>query len=694
MKDFKAKAKFLWDIADLLRGHYSQADYGTVILPLTVIRRLDMVLEPTKAAVLTDYERLRDKSPDVLERMLNSRTKLKFHNRSNFSFSDLANDADNIGDNFRNYLNGFSAEVRQIIEYFSFNDQIRKLEEFDLLYLVIKRFASQDATNKVFKKITSLEMGYVFEELIRKFAEASNATAGEHFTPREVIRLMVNLLFADDKDVLTTPGIVKTIYDPACGTGGMLSVAEEYVVNPLDGLNPDAKLELFGQEINPESYAICKSDMLIKGHKAENIKFGNTLTQDGLTGVQFDYMLSNPPFGVDWKKVEKKIRDEHASQGWSGRFGAGLPPISDGSLLFLQHMVSKMKRNTGGSRIAVVFNGSPLFSGGAGSGPSEIRRWLLENDLLEAIVALPDQLFYNTGIATYIWIVTDRKKPERRGKVQLINASGSQFDDKNNPFYVKMPKSLGNKRKKISEPDEDDLTAKPQISDITRLYDEFEEGRFCKIFNNTDFGYRRITIERPLRLRFQVRELTDDELTALLFNKSLLEADVLEWVNALRTEFGTDAYYDFNEVRRRVKSMLKSPALKDSEIMTVVSLLCQVDPEAAEVRKERSKPDDRTAGPPSPFEVDANLRDYENVPLRENIYDYFKREVLPHVPDAWIDTDKKKRDERDGEVGIVGYEVNFTRYFYEYKAPRSLTEIKAAILALEEKTAGMIRQIL
>lgn len=683
MKDFKAKASFLWSIADLLRGHYSQADYGTVILPLTVIKRLDMVLEPTKAAVLADCEKFKDKSPDVLERMLNSRTKLKFHNRSNFSFTDLANDADNIGDNFRNYLNGFSAEVRQIIEYFSFNDQLRKLEEFDLLYLVVKRFASQDATNKVFKNMEPLDMGYVFEELIRRFAEASNATAGEHFTPREVIRLMVNLLFADDKSILTAPGILKTIYDPACGTGGMLSVAEDYVKE----LNSDARLELFGQEINPESYAICKSDMLIKGQKAENIKFGNTLTQDGLESVQFDYMLSNPPFGVDWKKVEKKIRAENAEQGWNGRFGAGLPPISDGSLLFLQHMVSKMKRNTGGSRIAVVFNGSPLFSGGAGSGPSEIRRWLLENDLLEAIIALPDQLFYNTGISTYIWLVTDRKTTERKGKVQLINASGSQFDDKDNPFYVKMPRSLGNKRKKISEPDDKEPTARPQISDITRLYDAFEPGPFCKIFAATDFGYRRITIERPLRLRFQVRDLTEDELTALLFNKNILEADVKEWINALRLEFSNNVYDDFNHVKKRIKGMIVSPALSGSVLTAVVDLCCEIDPEAVAVRKDRPKPDDA-----SPCEVDANLRDFENVPLLEGINDYFAREVLPHVPDAWIDT--KKRDERDGEIGIVGYEINFTRYFYEYKAPRSLTQIKVEILALEAKTAGMIKEIL
>ena len=686
MNDFKAKATFLWGIADLLRGHYKQSDYGNVILPFTVLRRLDLVLESTKADVLAYYELNKTRTPDVLEPLLNNRTKLKFHNRSKFDFVELAKDADNIGDNFRNYLNGFSTGVREIIDYFSFNDQIRKLEEYDLLYLVVKKFA-EPKTNEMFRGVSSLEMGYVFEELIRKFAELSNETAGEHFTPREVIRLMVNLLFADDRDILTKPGILKTIYDPACGTGGMLSVAEDYVQQ----LNAGAKLELFGQEINPESYAICKSDMLIKGHKAENIKFGNTLTQDGLAGVQFDYMLSNPPFGVDWKKAETKIRLEAASQGWNGRFGAGLPPISDGSLLFLQHMVSKMKRNraasgTGGSRIAVVFNGSPLFSGGAGSGPSEIRRWLLENDLLEAIIALPDQLFYNTGISTYIWLVTDRKKPERRGRVQLVNASGSAFGDKDNPFYVKMPRSLGNKRKKISEPDDEEPMAKPQISDITRLYDAFETGPFCKIFNNSDFGYRRITIERPLRLRFQVRDLTTDELAELQRSKRLTTADVQDWLDTLREEFGMDAYPDFNDVSKRINELLRSPALKNPAAQAVVNLLCQTDPEAVEVRRYKPK-----AGEPI-YEADSDLRDFENVPLLDDIYDYFNREVLPHVPDAWIDL--KKCDERDKQVGIVGYEINFTRYFYEYKAPRSLADIKDEILALEEKTAGMIQEIL
>lgn len=444
MKNFKEKANFLWSIADLLRGHYKQADYGKVILPFTVLRRLDYVLENTKHDVLVAYEKHKDKKPEVLEHILNNaasskETKLKFHNRSKFDFYELAKDANNVAANLRNYINGFSIGAKEILDYFSFEDQIKKLDEYDLLYLVIKRFAE---AGESFKGVNSIEMGYIFEELIRKFAELSNETAGEHFTPREVIKLMVNLLFINDKDILRRPGIVKTMYDPACGTGGMLSVAEEY----LNKLNPDAKLEVFGQEINPESYAICKSDMLIKGQNPTNIKFGNTFTQDGLEGETFDYMLSNPPFGVDWKKAEKYIKDEFNNRGFAGRFGAGLPPISDGSLLFLQHMIAKMKRSSGGSRIAIVFNGSPLFSGGAGSGPSDIRKWIIENDMLEAIIALPDQLFYNTGIATYIWIVTDRKSLERKGKVQLINATGTAWnedgEEKSNSFYIKMGRSL------------------------------------------------------------------------------------------------------------------------------------------------------------------------------------------------------------------------------------------------------------
>lgn len=587
MNNFREKANFIWSIADLLRGHYKQADYGKVILPFTVLRRLDMVLEPTKKQVLEAYQKHK-KKPGVLEPILNGVAKVKFHNRSKFDFNELAKDHNNIAANLRNYINGFSISAREIIDYFSFDDQIRKLDEYDLLYLIIKGFVKKGDT---FQEVDTMEMGYIFEELIRKFAELSNETAGEHFTPREVIRLMVNLLFVNDKDILRKEGIVKTLYDPACGTGGMLSIADEY----LHDLNPGARLELFGQEINPESYAICKSDMLIKGQNPANIKFGNSFTQDGLEDENFDYMLSNPPFGVDWKKAQKHIKDEYENRGFAGRFGAGLPSISDGSLLFLQHMISKMKRGSSGSRIAIVFNGSPLFSGGAGSGPSNIRKWIIENDMLEAIIAMPDQLFYNTGISTYVWIVTDRKSPERKGKAQLINASGSDWPegDKNNPFYLKMMRSLGNKRKEIG----DGRDGKPdQIAEITKIYSEFEEGPYCKIFDNEDFGYQRITVERPKRN------------------------------------------------------------------------------EKGEIEKDGK-------GNPVP---DSNLRDYENVPLKENIEEYFKREVLPHLPDAWINHGKTK----------TGYEINFTKHFYRYKPLRSLEEIRADILALEKATDGMIKEVI
>lgn len=578
--NFREKANFIWSIADLLRGHYKQADYGKVILPFTVLRRLDSVLQPTKKNVLAAYEKHKGKKPEILEPILNNAAKAKFHNRSKFDFAELAKDHNNIAANLRNYINGFSISMREIIEYFSFEDQIKKLDEYDLLYMIIKRFSE---SNGIFKDVESIEMGYIFEELIRKFAELSNETAGEHFTPREVIRLMVNLLFVNDKAILRKQGIVKTMYDPASGTGGMLSVAEEY----MHELNPDARLEVFGQEINPESYAICKSDMLIKGQNPSNIKFGNTFTQDGLEGEVFDYMLSNPPFGVDWKKAEKYIKDEAANKGFAGRFGAGLPSISDGSLLFLQHMISKMKRSAGGSRIGIVFNGSSLFSGGAGSGPSEIRKWIIENDMLEAIIAMPDQLFYNTGISTYIWIVTDRKSKERKNKVQLINATGADKEDKDNPFYSKMLRSLGNKRKEIHE---------EAIKLITEIYGEFKEGPYCKIFDNDDFGYNRITVERPKR------------------------------------------------------------------------------DEKGNIEKDRK-------GNPVP---DADLRDFENVPLKEDVEKYFKREVLPHVPDAYIDHGKTK----------VGYEINFTKYFYKYKPLRSLEEIRKDILALAAETDGMIKEVI
>ena len=593
MKNFKEKANFIWSIADLLRGPYKPADYGNVILPFTVLRRLDVILEPTKKKVLEAYYQHKSKKPVIYEPILNNIAKAKFHNYSKYNFIELAKDANNISANFHNYLNGFSTEAKEIIRHFHLENEIKKLDESDILYLVTKRFAE---AGQMFEGVSSMEMGYIFEELIRKFAEASNETAGDHFTPREVIKLMVNLLFVNDKEILRKKGIVKTLYDPACGTGGMLSVAEEY----LHELNPDAKLEVFGQEWNDQSFSICKSDMLIKGQNPNNIVFGDSFTKDGFEDETFDYMLANPPFGVEWKKSEKFIKDEFATKGFAGRFGAGLPAISDGSFLFLQHMISKMKRSKGGSRIGIVFNGSPLFSGGAGSGTSEIRKWIIENDMLEAIIAMPDQLFYNTGISTYIWIVTDRKEKERKGKVQLINATGSDpaksrtgAEDKENPFYSKMLRSLGNKRKEIHE---------QAIKRITEIYADGKGTAYCKIFDNEDFGYSRITVERPKRI---------------------------------------------------------SPPLGEPE-------------GAIELDKK---------GNPLP---DTDIRDFENVPLKENVEEYFKREVLPHLPDAWIDHSKTK----------IGYEINFTKYFYQYKPLRSLHDIRKDILALEEETLDMIKEVI
>ncbi|MDQ3847051.1 MAG: type I restriction-modification system subunit M [Bacteroidota bacterium] len=569
MNNFREIANFIWSVADLLRGDYKQAEYGKVILPFTILRRLDCVLEPTKAKVLARVPAVEKLGIQNIDPVLNKEAGQTFHNRSKFDFNKLIGDSAGILENLKDYIHGFSKDTRDIFEKFEFEKQIHRLDNKNLLFAVVKRFQEMDLHPS---RINNMQMGYIFEELIRKFAELSNETAGEHFTPREVIRLMVNLLFINDRDILTQKGILKTVYDCACGTGGMLSIADEYVSE----LNPDARLELFGQELNEESYAMCKSEMLIKGQKPDNIKYGNSFTQDQLPDHTFDYMLANPPFGVEWKKVEKEIRTEHEKKGFSGRFGAGLPRISDGSFLFLQHLISKMKQTETGSRIGIVFNGSPLFTGGAGSGESEIRKWIIEGDMLEAIIALPDQLFYNTGISTYIWIVTNRKAPERRGKVQLINACS---------FYQKMTRSLGNKRNEISD---------EQIKTITRIYGDFTEEEYCKIFDNEDFGYYRLTVERPL----------------LENGKPVMD------------------------------------------------------------KKGTLKPD-------------ADLRDYENVPLKEDIEAYFQREVKPHVPDAWIDQSKTR----------VGYEINFTRYFYKYQPLRSLEEIRADILKLEQETEGMIHQI-
>ncbi len=664
--NFKERANFIWSIADLLRGDYKQSEYGRVILPLTVLRRLDCVLDPTKAKVLDALPKVKKFSPTAAEEVLKRKAKLSFYNKSKFDFQRLAADPNDIAANLRNYLNGFSRNARTILEHFNFIEHIERLDKSNLLYKIVKRFAEIDLHPD---KVKNIEMGYIFEELIRKFAEISNETAGEHFTPREVIRLMVNVLFLNDKDVLTKKGIVKTIYDPACGTGGMLSTAEEYLLE----LNPDADLRVFGQEINPETYAVCNSDILIKGQNADQIKFGNSFTQDGLKDEKFDYMLSNPPFGVEWKKVEAEIRKEHDKLGFTGRFGAGLPRISDGSFLFLQHMISKMRSANGGARLGIVFNGSPLFSGGAGSGESEIRRWIIENDMLEAIIALPNQLFYNTGIATYIWIVTNRKEKKRKGKIQLINAAS---------FFQKMSRSLGNKRNEIGD---------KHIAEITRIYGNFKKGEFCKIFDNNYFGYTRVTVERPLKLNFmaipeRIARLENESVFKNLAkskkkgNKALTENETGEkYQKLIKDALGSLNAKKIYKNREKFIDDLKSAFEKNGD--NVKSPIIKMIIKALSERDETA---DVCLDAKGNSEPDSEQRDYENVPLQDDIEKYFKREVLPHVPDAWMDRSKDK----------VGYEINFTKEFYKYKPLRSLEEIRKDILALEKETEGLLEEVL
>jgi type I restriction enzyme M protein len=674
-------AGLIWDIAELLRGDYKRSDYGKVILPFTVLRRLDCVLQPTKAAVLEAVPEAVARGDKAADFRLNKIAGYTFHNRSRYTWSLLLSDPNAIAANLTHYVNGFSANIREIFEYFSFAEQIIKLDKSsaDLLYQVVVRFGTIDLLPR---HVSAHDMGNVFEELIRRFSEQSNETAGEHFTPREVIKLMVDLLFQEDRAILTQDGIVRTLYDPACGTGGMLSIAEEY----LHELNTGARLEVFGQELNPESYAICKADMIIKGNNAANMKFGNSFTSDGLADKQFDYMLSNPPFGVEWKKVETIIRAEKDAQGWAGRFGAGLPRISDGSLLFLQHMLSKRKDTTEGTRLAIVFNGSPLFSGGAGSGESEIRRWIIERDWLEAVIALPDQLFYNTGISTYIWIVTNRKSAERQGKVQLINAAG---------FFVKKRKSLGNKRNEIG----DGTGGNPnQIAAIVQAHGAFASGPHSKIFDNQDFGYRRITVERPLRLSFALTPERLAKIKTLTLPEEVKSRALTALTPALpapspsltgeggepqRAGRGSSVYQSraaFLPVVLALYVAAKLSPPSPRHLRLILEKALGVSDETAEKFTE----DDGKDIP------DPDLRDFENVPLKESVTEYFAREVLPHVPDAWINT--SKRDETDGGVGVVGYEIPFTRHFYEYTPLRPLDEIEADILTLETRIQGMLRE--
>lgn len=649
----QTNATLIWSTANLLRGDYKQSEYGKIILPFTLLRRLECVLEPTRDAVLAENE-ARKNLGVPMEPFLTRKSGHSFYNTSKYTLSKLLSDPNNIRENLESYINEFSPNAREIFEKYEFTVQIDKLDEVNLLYLIVEKFASLDLHPDT---ISNHEMGLMFEELIRKFAEASNETAGEHFTPRDIVRLTTSLLFSTDDDVLTKKGIVRSLYDPTAGTGGFLSSGTEYVHE----LNPDATLVTFGQELNGESYAICKADMMIKGQAVENIKHGNTLSDDQLPDMKFDYMLSNPPFGVEWKKVQKSVVAEHQEQGYNGRFGPGLPRVSDGSLLFLLHLISKMRpKSEGGSRIGIILNGSPLFTGGAGSGESEIRRYILENDLLEAIIAMPNDMFFNTGIATYIWILSNNKPAHREKQVQLINASDMGSD---------MRKSLGSKRKFIDE---------EQIDDIVKLYGENEPSDISKIFNTTDFGYRRITVERPLQLSYYPHD--EERIEALKNDKAFVKladlgADILKALESIED----DKIMSRTEFKKALDTHLPSK-LTAAQFKLIQKHIAEHDDEAELCRDSKGR-----------LEANPDLRDYENVPLSEDIYEYFEREVKPHVPLAWID--EKKKDAKDGEVGIVGYEIPFNRHFYKYTPPRPLEEIDAELETLTKEIMEMLREI-
>lgn len=687
MAGFQGKVGFIWSVADeILRDDFKRSKYPDVILPFTVLRRVDCVLEPTKDKVLEQYESLKDRL-DKLEGRLTRVSGHFFFNVSPFTFSRLLEDPQNVGKNLRAYVNGFSDDMREVLDRFKIRNTIDQLEEKGLLYQTVQKFAS---INLHPHAVPNHEMGTIFEELLRKFNEQTNENPGEHFTPREVIKLMVRLVLNGDAEILEKEGVVRSVYDPACGTGGMLSIAEDYV---RERINPTAGIRLYGQEINDETYAVCVSDMLIKGDEddAKNIKSRSSLSQDGHRGATFDYMLSNPPFGKDWKK-ERVFIEEEAERGVAGRFGAGLPRTSDGQLLFLQHMISKMKRpEDGGSRIAIVLNGSPLFTGGAGGGESEIRRWILENDWLETIVSLPTQLFYNTGIATYVWILSNRKDPERRGKVMLVNGAATEKagGKEAEVFARKMRKSLGDKRNELGE---------DHIDRLVELATSFEENEYAGIFDSTDFGYRRITVERSLRLNFQasperIARLHDEKtFQNLAVSKKKGMAGEIEAeagksqqaaiLDALKGLYPERLYRDRREFERDLDSALKAAGVKLGAPVkkAILSSLSERDPEAEVCTDRRGNP-----------EPDPELRDAENVPLSEDIHDYFEREVLPHVPDAWID--ENVRDPKDGGIGKVGDEINFNRYFNRYEAPRPLEEIDAEIKSVEAEILEMLREV-
>ncbi len=678
MTNFRGRANFIWGVANLIRDSFKRGKYQDVILPLTVLRRVDSVLQPSKQEVLTTYKSYKDKL-DNLDDLLQQASGYAFYNTSKYDFKRLLDDPGNIADNLRLYINGFSANMEEVLYKFDFDNTIRKLDEQGLLFKVMQRF---NEINLHPDEVSNMEMGYIFEELIRKFNEATNENPGEHFTPREVIHLMTNIVLKPELEELKEEGILVKVYDPACGTGGMLSITKDTIRKH----NPEADARVFGQELNPETYAVSKSDFFLKtrdGSDAENILQGSTLSGPKHRGETFNYMLANPPYGKDWKRDKQDVNDE-ADRGYAGRFGAGTPRISDGQLLFTMDMLSHkapFKDGKGGSRIAVVHNGSPLFTGDAGSGESEIRRWILENDWLEAIVALPEQLFYNTGIATYIWILTNKKAPERKGKVQLIDPTD---------IWDPMRKSLGDKRRRISD---------EQIEQITKLYTRFEEGENVKIFDNRDFGYRKVRIEQPLKLNFHATperiELLKEERTFRNLAKSKKKNKeerekaaqegkkeqqfIMDVLHSMGDEKFMDRRIFFDRLKERFAAHDYKP--KKSIYNAIERTVGRQDDEAEIVRNKKGEP-----------ESDTDLRDYENVPLDEDVFEYFEREVQPHVHGAWID--EGYTDKKDGEIGRVGYEIPFTRHFYEYEPPRPLDEIESEIKTLEAQIQDLMQEVI
>ncbi|NLR59387.1 SAM-dependent DNA methyltransferase [Chitinophaga polysaccharea] len=658
MSNHNNHINFIWQIADLLRGPYRPPQYERVMLPMTVLRRFDCVLYQTKDEVVSKYNKLYSKlDGEALDAMLNKVSGQKFHNHSPFTFEKLKGAPDSIAKDLVSYIQGFSANVRRIFEYFEFEKEIEKMNEANILYLVISQFSKVDLHPT---QVSNIEMGLIFENLIRRFNELANETAGDHFTPREVIKLMVNLLFMNDDALLSTPGTVRKMLDPTCGTGGMLAEAQKYIKDH----HAEAMLYTYGQDYNKRAFATAASDMLIKevAHNGmgENIRYGDSLIDDQFEDKTFDYLIANPPFGVDWKKQQKEIVREHEKQGYSGRFGAGLPRVNDGALLFLQHMISKFEKvdeskQKYGSRLAVVFSGSPLFSGGAGSGESNIRRWIIENDWLEAVLALPEQMYYNTGIGTYIWVLTNRKSKKRKGKIQLVDAR---------EYYVQMRKSMGSKRRKLGEVEENEPD---HIGELVQLYGRFGESNGSKIFRNAQFGYTRITVDRPLRLRYQMT--FEDKARFLDALPHLLDD-----IEIIDKEIGRATLLDWNAIDKKIRSILRNRGSqwKATEFKLFRDVFTQKDPEAAKVAKSKNE-----------YEPDADLRDFENIPLEQDIDKYFQTEVLPHMPDAWMDRTKDK----------VGYEINFNRHFYKAPLNRSLAEIDNELKDIETEILRLLNEI-